>query len=370
MASGFASIVLASRLFMLIKRFTRHDIPELPTPEDDLPTISVCIPARNETHAMTQCLERVIASTYPKLEIIVLDDSSIDNTSILIKSFAHAGVRFIEGETLPEGWLGKNFAQHELYREASGDYILYLDVDTHLSPGSIDAMMAMALAEKATMVSILPERADLWRGSVLFATLRHFWSVISHTKARPATTSSVWLVQKDFLKDTFGGLDTLRTVAVPERSIAMRASADSAYRFFLSTNEFGIAYEKKWLSQCQTSIRLLYPFFGGKPLYAVFGLLALLLALLPFLVVPTALVMSWQILHTVALIVSCIYITLYTVYVSRIWHGGWLIGGLLFPIVLAQECVLLVLSMYAYATHTVTWKGRPITHTARDAASK
>jgi hypothetical protein len=49
----------------------------------------------------------------------VFNDQSGDNTSFLIKSFAHAGVRFIDGSPLPEGWLGKNFAQHHLYRESS-----------------------------------------------------------------------------------------------------------------------------------------------------------------------------------------------------------------------------------------------------------
>ena len=46
---------------------------------------------------MTDALHRVIASTYPKLEIIVLDDLSADKTPALIKAFAQDGVRFIEG---------------------------------------------------------------------------------------------------------------------------------------------------------------------------------------------------------------------------------------------------------------------------------
>ena len=91
---------------------------------DEIPSVSVCIAARNETHAMTQCLERVIATDYPKLEIIVLDDGSRDDTSILIKSFAHAGVRFVEGKTLQDGWLGKNYAQYTLAKEASGKIVV------------------------------------------------------------------------------------------------------------------------------------------------------------------------------------------------------------------------------------------------------
>jgi cellulose synthase/poly-beta-1,6-N-acetylglucosamine synthase-like glycosyltransferase len=76
----------------------------------ELPSVSVCIPARNEMHVMTECLESVLASTYPKLEVIVLDDRSEDTTSTLVKAFARDGVRFVEGKKLPPGWLGKNYA--------------------------------------------------------------------------------------------------------------------------------------------------------------------------------------------------------------------------------------------------------------------
>ena len=44
----------------------------------ELPSVSVCIPARNETHAMTECLERVLASDYEKLEIIAEDSDKND----------------------------------------------------------------------------------------------------------------------------------------------------------------------------------------------------------------------------------------------------------------------------------------------------
>ena len=370
LVSTFLGVALGVRLVMLLRRFTPRSLPPLSGNLDDLPTVSVCIPARNETHAMTQCLERVIATSYPKLEIIVLDDRSADNTSILIKSFAHAGVRFVEGTALPEGWLGKNHALESLYREASGQYILFLDVDTHVSPQSIDQLMAIATAEKAQMVSILPTRDDTWRGSVLFATLRHFWSVITHTRRHPAATSSAWLVRKDVLEREFEGLAKLRAKVAPELTVARAASINHRYRFFVSTPALGISYEKKWLSQCETSIRLLFPFFGGRIIFALFGVLLLAVALLPFLVVPFGLLGDWQSVHTLALIAAGIFLLTYVLYVARIWKNGWLIGGVLFPVILVQELCLLLQSVYAYVTHTVTWKGRPITITARDAAKQ
>ncbi|MEK7621000.1 MAG: hypothetical protein AAB395_01455, partial [Patescibacteria group bacterium] len=35
---------------------------------DDVPSVSLCIPARNETHALADCLTSAISSDYPKLE--------------------------------------------------------------------------------------------------------------------------------------------------------------------------------------------------------------------------------------------------------------------------------------------------------------
>ena len=63
----------------------------------DLPTVTVAIPARNETEDLAFCIESLVASNYPKLEILVLDDCSQDNTPEVIKSFAHKGVRFLSG---------------------------------------------------------------------------------------------------------------------------------------------------------------------------------------------------------------------------------------------------------------------------------
>src|SRR5690606_8106890 len=100
----------AVRLRQALRRFSSKTTMTKATIIDDMPSVSVCIPARNEAHAMTDCLEHVLRSNYPKIEVIVLDDLSGDKTSSLIKAFAHDGVRFVEGEPLPDGWLGKNHA--------------------------------------------------------------------------------------------------------------------------------------------------------------------------------------------------------------------------------------------------------------------
>jgi cellulose synthase/poly-beta-1,6-N-acetylglucosamine synthase-like glycosyltransferase len=53
-SSGAAGVVLAARILILMQRFTPPGIPDLPSSDDELPTVSICIPARNEMHSMTQ----------------------------------------------------------------------------------------------------------------------------------------------------------------------------------------------------------------------------------------------------------------------------------------------------------------------------
>ena len=96
---------LAYKLLLSLRKYRIKENEDLTSIDlIDLPSVSVLIPARNEQVAMRSSLEMVLASDYPKLEVIVLDDNSVDNTSDEIKLFAHAGVRFVSGEKPPEGW--------------------------------------------------------------------------------------------------------------------------------------------------------------------------------------------------------------------------------------------------------------------------
>ncbi len=325
----------------------------------DLPSVSVCIPARNEMHAMTQCLERVIASDYPKLEIIVLDDSSADNTSVLIKSFAHAGVRFVEGSPLAEGWLGKNYAYQGLLNEASGTYVFFMDVDTQIAPDTISQLVAYARQENAQMVSVLPRREDAWRASVVFGTLRYFWELIFHRSSAPATAGSAWMINRQTLIEKFNGFNNIKAVIQPESSLSSQLMRDNKYRFLIGTKKLGVAYEKKWRSQIDTSIRLAFPVFYNNILSAVIGVIAQLVLLVPFAVL--AFGNSGQVvLRLTAASLAVAYIGLFATYLAHIYHRGWWLSAIVWPILVIQEVAILVASVVLYDRHRVNWKGRPV----------
>lgn len=324
----------------------------------DLPTISVCIPARNEAHVLSACLDRVLSSDYEKLEILVLDDESIDQTPTLIKSFAHAGVRFIAGKPLPSDWMGKNHALDTMAREASGDYILFLDVDVHVSTHTI-SKITEELSEHNTLTSFIPVRGDTYRASALFGHLRYLWDMLQVGLGGAASASaSIWCVKRDWLLSEHQGFEEVRTMIRPE--LALAKLAHSGAEFYVGGN-YGIVYEKRWRSQMESSERLIIPTMRQ---YGFKGVAVAIWISFCALILP-ALVMLTAASHTITALIGITVVLLagYIVqwhYLRMAWQSRAWLGAALWWWVCLQEFVLIWVSLVRYTTKTVTWKGRSI----------
>jgi len=358
---GFEFGVACVFFVRLRRAFTRFKVPDYAVASiRELPSVSVCIPARNEMHALSECLEAVLASDYRKLEVVVFDDNSGDDTSIIVRSFAHAGVRFVPGTELPEGWLGKNHALDVLAKEASGTYLLFLDVDTRVQPTTISRLVGCMAADSSTdMLSVIPQRSDMWRASVLLSPLRYFWQLVLHSKSSPATSSSLWMIRRELFLDALGGFAPHKDEVEPETHIA--ALLANTYRCLVSDSALGVSYEKKWTSQLETARRVLYPMVGGRPWrgVAVFSILVFLT--LPLFVFIGALLLHEATICIVAFVIELLFMLLYGMYAFNVWRKGWWFGALLWPVIIMQEVFLFAFSMLGYTRGTITWKGRPIT---------
>lgn len=350
-------IFMARGLVRSLRRFT---IRKNYTAALNAPSVSICIPARNETHAMTECLEYVLASDYPKLEVIVYDDSSGDDTSVLIRSFAHAGVRFVPGVSLPEGWVGKNHALQVLADEASGTYILFMDVDTTIQPTTVSRLVGYMIDERVSMVSVIPGRSDIWRANVLFGHMRYFWQLIFSRRSAPASSSSLWMIDRTTLLETLGGFAPYKAVVTPEAGIAARLGTH-AYHCLVGSTTLGVTYEKRWRSQIETSRRLMYPLVGGRVWTALVALLFFVILCAPGALVLYGVVAGNSLLAVVASVYLVAFMCLYGVYTHVTWQRDWWLGALCWPVVIVQELLLLVSSTWGYLDHTITWKGRPLT---------
>lgn len=354
--SSLLVVAIAFRLVIAMRRFA---IRRQLTAAIDPPTVSVCIPARNEMHVMAECLERVLASDYPKLEVIVFDDGSTDDTSVLVRSFAHVGVRFVPGRELPAGWLGKNHALSILASEASGSKLLFLDVDTQIDTTTISQLVGYMSTEKLTMVSVLPVRRDSWSASVLLGYLRYFWELVIAGRAMPATSSGLWLIDRDALEHG-GGFAAYASDVRPEQRLA-ETLGTRRYHCLLGTSELGVAEYKPLRSQREAARRLYYPIAGGRKLAGLAAALLLALLNVPMLVLVSSVFLQRMEIAWWAAGLLLGGAVLYGMYARRMWRSGWWLGVLLWPLLLIQEFYLLMTSLIGYATHTVTWKGRSVT---------
>lgn len=122
------------------------------------PYISVLIPARNEDHNISVCLNSLTNSDYNNLEIIVLDDASTDQTSAVVSKFKskYSNINLITGKPLPSDWLGKNWACHQLAQKAKGKLLLFLDADVQVTTHSISSAVRFFLEKQVKMLSVFP----------------------------------------------------------------------------------------------------------------------------------------------------------------------------------------------------------------------
>lgn len=100
------------------------------------PALSVIIPARNEVAAIERALRSHLASDYPGLEVVAVDDRSNDGTGAVMDRVAAEDPRLtvLHLTELPDGWLGKCHALARGAATARGELLLFTDGDVVLAP--------------------------------------------------------------------------------------------------------------------------------------------------------------------------------------------------------------------------------------------
>jgi cellulose synthase/poly-beta-1,6-N-acetylglucosamine synthase-like glycosyltransferase len=109
--------------------------PALPA---DPPLQTVLIPAHNEAKVIAQTVRHVLASDYPNLEVIVIDDGSKDDTAHMVRT-AFTGDGRVRLITMANG--GKAAALNRGLAEAKGKVVVALDADTYFPRDAIGKLV-------------------------------------------------------------------------------------------------------------------------------------------------------------------------------------------------------------------------------------
>lgn len=366
-----AQLALAVLLLSSTLRHIRKTTPPLPHgtyAERDLPALTVAIPARNETEDLEACLESLLKSTYPKLEILVLDDCSQNKrTPEIIRNFAHAGVRFIAGKVPPDQWLAKNYAYAQLTEEANGQLLLFCGVDTRFEPGSLTALVELLLQKKKTMISILPRNMPAPRLSALTSLLiqpnRYVWELAPPRRLlqRPPVLSTCWLITAEALHAA-GGFKAVSHKAIAESYLARQtARKNDGYSFLQSDARIGITSEKSLDEQRVTAIRTRYPQLHRRPeMVALISSAEFATLVWPLIILIVALVSQLWLLAALTSLAFILASILYAKVVNLTYRAFIGCGLFVLPIAVLYDICLLNYSMWQYEFREVIWKGRNV----------
>ena len=101
------------------------------------PLVSILIPAYNSEKWITDCIQSALAQTWPRKEIIVVDDGSTDGTLELASRFTSKEFAVVSIENR-----GAAAARNHALQLSKGDYIQWLDADDLLAPNKIESQLA------------------------------------------------------------------------------------------------------------------------------------------------------------------------------------------------------------------------------------
>jgi hypothetical protein len=334
--------------------------------DHDLPTLTVCVPARNETEAMTDCLRSIIASDYPKLEVLVLDDCSQDRTSDIVRDLAHEGVRFIKGTDAPMSWLAKNWAYKRLFDEANGELLIFCGVDIRFESHTLRSLVVTMLGSQRQMISLLPRnvapKGPGYLQSSLLQPMRYAWELcLPRTPLQsPPVLSSCWIAERGLLQRA-GGFAAASNKIVPESYFAQVAAKANAYSFLQTSDGLAVSSLKDFGDQWDTAVRTRYPQLHRRPELVLLVSLGQITGLLgPFLLFVVSLCTTQWLLALLSGLAG-ICVTFVYVRITQLAYQQFVVRSLwALPFAVLLDISIRHYSMWRYEFSDVIWKGRNV----------
>ena len=188
------------------------------------------VPARNESATIATVVGSVLASTYPALELIVVDDRSTDDTGAVVAALARddARLRLVHGAELPEGWYGKPWACLQGARTARGDILCFTDADTRHAPALLAHAVGALRAERPALLTIAPHQATvtLWERLVMpqiwhLLGFRFHPRVVNRaTRARDVIANGQFIMMPRAAYEAVGTHETVRHEVAEDLALA------------------------------------------------------------------------------------------------------------------------------------------------------
>ncbi|RMG21337.1 MAG: glycosyltransferase [Bacteroidetes bacterium] len=326
-----------------------------------MPLVSVLIPARNEAHNLPVLFEQLQQLRYPGLEIIVLNDQSEDDTeAVLQRLTARDGrYRYLNGQPLPTGWLGKNWACHQLAREASGQYLLFLDADiAYLHPDMLTYCLPYMQQYQLALLSVFPDQIMGSMAERVVVPIMHYLllSLLPLPLVFRAASPSLAAANGQFMlfeRETYRAFQwhaQLKEVVIEDVGIMRRLKQQGLKGMTLLANGYiRCRMYHSYREGLAGFSKNLLAGFGSVPLLLLY--LSLTLLLWPWLLVYLPLPYFLLPLGSLLLLRAA---------VSRLARQSLWQNWLLHPLQMGTLCLIAMLSLYQHWRKQSTWKGRNV----------
>jgi glycosyltransferase involved in cell wall biosynthesis len=226
--------------------FGLRRVPDLTEPKYSLtplgrPSLTVVVPARNESTNITACLQSLLnqeqEQQYLNLHIIAIDDRSTDDTGAIMDALGanHTdNLSILHITELPSCWLGKTHAMALAARHTIAlhrpDYLLFTDADILFRPDALRLALAHAVATQADHLVILPTTLIKSRGEgMLLSYLQvmglwavRTWQVANPRAVRDAVGVGAFNLLRTSVYQQLGGFDALRMEIVEDLALGRR----------------------------------------------------------------------------------------------------------------------------------------------------
>jgi glycosyltransferase involved in cell wall biosynthesis len=114
-----------------------------------LPKVSVIVPVFNAEEFLPECIESILAQTYPCFEVIVIDDGSLDLSGKICDDFSKKDVRI---RVFHETNAGVSAARNRGLTEVRGEWIIFVDADDFIEPNYLESFLTHDHLETRNLV--------------------------------------------------------------------------------------------------------------------------------------------------------------------------------------------------------------------------
>lgn len=329
------------------------------------PKVSVLIPARNEENNIGTCLTGILNQDYPDFEVIVLNDHSQDDTEEIVKNIAQKDhrVKLIQGQDLPAGWTGKNWACHQLSKHATGAILIFTDADNRHENFVVANTIAFMQKYRLDLLSAFPQQETVTLAEKMVVPIVDFfvygtlplWLTYYTPNPSLAAANGQWIAFTRASYDKIGGHQAVKHHLVEDTEFSRLAKRQKMKT--LTTAGTGAVYCRMYNSAKEVWQGFSKNFYGltGYHNITFFSIIFLLITgfILPYILwlIPTV--------RFMALIVIGLNILLRCLLALRYQHPV-AASILLHPFSILYAILIGLNSFFSFKKGSIRWKDREI----------